>query len=254
MCENRPMNIESVLRGMGLEEKETVAYLKLLELGEGSPLEIARQTGIKRPTAYLVLHALTEKGFATKVVRERKTLFSPQHPKKLLVDMETKLKDLSEAIPQLESLTKSGERRPRILLFEGIEALDRAYDGAFSAKGEVLFMSTLGLSKKLFPRTFKKLDDATFSPEFKVRELVDESPDGKAYANTVQNTYRMVRIIPKKYLPFETDIGIFSNTVLITSAGKESFTIGIESPKIAQAFRTLYETLWQVSNKAAKNS
>ncbi|GEM_PF-2843210 len=244
------MNLEATLRGLGLEDKEIRVYLKLLELGEGSPLELSRQTEIKRPTMYLVLQSLEVKGFVTKIAHERRTLFSPQHPKKLLIDMEIKLKDLHEALPQLESLTYKGERRPRLLIFEGAEALDRAYDNAFSSKGEVLFMSTLGLSKKLFPRTFKKLDYAAFSPDFKVRELVDESPEGKEYAVKVSGIYRTVQLIPKRYLPFETDIGIFDNTVLITSAEKEYFTIGIESQKIAQAFRTLFDLMWSASKKS----
>jgi len=241
------MGLETALKNLGLEDKEISVYLKLLEVGEGSPLELSRQTGIKRPTVYLVLQSLEAKGFVTKVVHEKRTLFSPQHPKKLLVDMETKLKDLEGVMPQLESLTYKGEGRPRILMFEGAEALDRAYDNAFTSKGEILFMSTLGLSKKLFPRTFRKLDYAALSSDFKVKELVDESPEGKEYAAKVNSTYRTVQLIPKKYLPFETDIGIFNNTVLITSGEKEYFTVGIESQKIAQAFRTLFGLMWSVS-------
>ena len=109
-------------------------------------------------------------------------------------------------------------------------------------------MSTLGLSKKVFPRTFERMERATYSPEFRVRELVDESPEGIEYISKVDKLYRSARLIPKKYLPFDADIGIFGHTTLITSAQQEYFfTLGIESEEIASAFRVLYEVMWSVS-------
>lgn len=243
------MDLHAILKNIGLKNKESSVYLKLLELGEASPLELSRQTGLKRPTLYLVLQSLETKGFALKIAHERKTVFSAQHPKKLILDMEMKVKDFSSMLPQMEHLTRQGAVMPRTLVFEGMEALDRAYDKAFISKGEILFMSTLGLSKKLFPRTFRKLDYATLSAEFKVRELVDESIEGKDYAKKVTNQFRIVRYIPKKHLPFEADIGIFDNTVLITSTQKKYFTVGIESPEIARVFRTFFELMWNVSKK-----
>jgi sugar-specific transcriptional regulator TrmB len=241
---------EEVLIGLGLEPKEVTAYLKLLELGEATPLELSRRTDLKRPTAYLVLQSLEAKGFATRVMGERTMSFVPQNPKKLVLDTETRLNELNEVLPQLESLVHKDAKKPRILVFEGAATLDRAYDDAFTSKGEVLFMSTLRLSKKFFQRTFQKLDQANFSAGFRTRELVDESPESKAYAVQVGGPYRRARLIPRKYLPFETDIGIFGNTTLITSGKEEYFTVGIESPEITRAFRVLFELMWDVSKSA----
>jgi len=245
------MDIYNTLKTFGLKEKEIIIYLKLAELEQATPLELSKKTEIKRPTVYVILQNLEQRGLVNKVLNERKTSYIIQHPKKLLIDAEEKLNNLKAIIPQLESFITNKKGGPRVSVFEGTAPLDRAYYDAFFTEGEILFMSTLKLSQKAFPLTFKMLEKAEYSPTFRVRELVDESLDGKKYA--IKNNvppYRSIRLIPKKYLPFDVDIGIFGDKVLITSIQKEYFfTVKIESKDIANAFRMLYEIVWNISKK-----
>ena len=132
-------------------------------------------------------------------------------------------------VPQLETMFRKRKERPQIRIFEGKDELDRAYDEWFINKGEALFMSTNKLSTEVFPRSFERQQLIPRSPEFKIRELVDESKEGFEYASKVRGEYHSFRFIPKNLLPFETDIGIFGNHTLITSMKKEHFTIDIES-------------------------
>lgn len=243
------MTIPDTLKNLGLEQKEAVIYLALLELGEATILTISQKSSIKRPTAYLVLRSLEEKGFVSRIVRGKKTLFSAQHPKKLLTEAELRLKELQEIVPQLESLFHREEGRPRVMIYEGKSELDRAYDESFIAKGEIIYMGTLGLSMGVFPRTFKKVEFVTPSPEFRIRELVDESEESRKYADEVRGPYHGVRFIPKELLPFEVDIGVFGNRTLISSVKKEYFTIGIESEEITRAFRTIFEVMWRAAKE-----
>ena len=234
---------ESLLH-IGLNEKEIQIYLSLLELGSSTVLTIAKRSGIKRPTAYLVLESLVEKGFASRIIKGRKTFFAPQHPRKLITESELRLKELQEVVSQLEIMFRKRKERPRIKIFEGKDELDRAYDELFIVKGEALFMGTSKLSMEAFPRSYEKLQLISSSSEFRIRELVDESGESLEYANKIKGQYHEVRFIPKKLLPFETDIGIFGNHTLITSVKKEYFTIDIESKEIAKAFRTIFEMMW----------
>ena len=243
------MTIQDTLQNMGLEQKEASIYTALLELGEATVLAVSRKSGIKRPTAYVILRSLEQKGFASRVLKSKKTLFVPQHPKKLVTEAELRVKELQDVLPQLESLFRKEEGRPRVMIYEGKDELDRAYDESFVAKGEGLYMGTLQLSQEVFPRTFRKYEYAPLSPEFRVREIQDESEDSRKYAEKVRGPYRIVRFMPKEMLPFEADIGVFGNRVLITSVKKEYFTVAIESQEIARAFRTIFEVVWQTAKE-----
>ena len=237
-----------VLAGLGLEEKEAATYLALLELGEATILKISRRSGVKRPTTYLILGELEKKGFVSRVVRYKKTFYVPQHPQKLVAEAEIRLKELQSVMPQFEALFHKAEQKPCVVMFEGKERLDMAYDELFVVKGEVLFISSLELSQEAFPRSYRKLDYSLFSPKFRTREIISDSAEGRAYATRVHGPYREVRFIPKELLPFEMDIGIFGNRTLITSVKKEFFTISIESDEMAQAFRTMFHVMWNVAN------
>lgn len=239
-----------VVQNLGLSKKETAVYLAAIELGESKVRDIATKAAVKRPTTYLALQSLEEKGFVTRIFRGKKLLFAPQHPRKLLTEAEIRLKELKEAVPQLESLLHQGEGRPRVTIYEGKSRLDQAYDESFIVEGEILYMSNLSLALDVFPRTFKKLNEYTkLSPEFRIRELVNESPEGKQYATTHSSEFRKVHLIPTPFLPFEVDIGIFGNRVLITSVKREYFTVSIESAEIAKAFRSLFEAMWRLSKE-----
>lgn len=241
------MDTHETLRNLGLENKEIEAYLALLKLGEATVLEISKRSGVKRPTTYLVLNSLESKGFVSRTVRSKKTYFLPQHPKKLITEAELRLKELNEIVPQLESVFQKASGRPRVMIYEGKEELDRANDEIFVVKGEVLFMGTLRLSKSAFPRTFRKFEYTTLSKEFNSRELIDDSEEGRQYAKEVSKPFREVKFIPKELLPFEVDMCIFGNRTLITSVKKEYFTVAIESDEISRAFRTIFEVMWKTA-------
>jgi|SRR3989344_2467403 len=241
------MAIQEDLQNIGLSKKEAEVYTLLVELGESSVLDIAKRSAIKRPTVYVILRSLQDRGLASKVLKGKRTLFVPRHPRTLMGEAELRLKAVERIMPQLESLLRQKEGKPRVMIYEGKDQLDRAYDDAFVATGESLFISTIGLSKEVFPRSFQKITLKTFSPDYRWRELMDESEEAKKYAQTAQGPYREIRFIPKKLLPFDTDIGIFGNNVVITSAKGEYFTIRIESKEISHAFRVMFELMWQAS-------
>ena len=248
------MNPAEVLKQIGLSDKEIALYMGLLELGEASVLAISRKTGIKRPTTYLILDALETRGLVSKTVKGKKTLFSPQHPKQILAEAQQRVKQLQEVVPQFEAMMRRSDDRPRIKIYEGKEALDRAYDDLFVVKGEVLFMSNMDIVQDIYARTLQKLDYAIFSPEFYTRELVEDSETARRYAAKVHSTHRQVRFMPRSFSPFATDIGIFGNNAIITSAKKEYFCVRIESGEVANAFRAMFDAMWAMSSEPTQET
>lgn len=246
------MNLAEVLSHFGLDDKEIALYLGLLEIGESTVLSISKKTGIKRPTAYLVLAALESKGFVSRVLKGKKIFFSPQHPKKIVTEAELRLKEAQDAVPQFEAMLQNKDDRPRVIVYEGRSKLDKAYDEAFLIEGEVVAFSNTALVQELFARTLQKVNYAT-SQKFRTREVLDDSEASRMYAKRWAGPYRHIRIMPKGPVLFETDIAAFGNTTLITSAKKEFFTVKIESKEIANAFRVLFEAMWQISKPAAED-
>lgn len=238
------MYTNEALRGLGLEDKEIQLYTSLLELGEATVLELAKKSGIKRPTAYVVLPSLEAKGFVTKLTRGKKTYYVVQPPRKLISEAEFRLQELKEVVPQLESLLQKGSDKPRVIIYEGREALDRAYDDVFIIRGDMLYIGNLKFFEEAFPRTMKKFHYIRYSPEFTVRGILYETDEAKEYVKKYDNDFQHTRFISKEFAPFPMDVGIFGNRTLISSIKKDYFTVSIESDEIANAFRTIFEMMW----------
>ncbi len=241
------MSPQETLAQLGLDEKEISVYMGLLELGEATILTISKKTGVKRPTAYLILEALERRGLATKVAKGKKTLFVAQHPKKILTEAEVRLKQLKEVMPQFEAMMQRSDDRPRVKIYEGKDALDRAYDDAFIVKGEMLFMSNIEVTEDVYAKTLQKFDYIAYSKDFCIRELIIENEASKKYAAKNNGQYRRINFLPQEFGLFTTDIGIYGNNVVITSGKKEYFCVRIESPEIADAFRAMFEAVWRLS-------
>ena len=240
------MAIQDTLQNLGLEEKEAKIYLALLELGEATVLQVSKKSGIKRPTAYLILRSLEEKGFVSRVLHGKKTTYSAQHPKKLITESELRLKELQEVIPQLETFMQK-EGKPRVMIYEGKEQLDRAYDDMFITKGEVLIVDDIALSKEAFPKSFRKFGYKKTSPDFRIREINVDNQAAREYAKEFAGPYHEIRYLPQNLKPFENDMGIYGNKVLISSLKREYFVVVLESEEIARSFRTMFELMWQAA-------
>src|SRR3989344_1084921 len=167
----RAMDPREVLAHIGLDPKEISVYLALLDLGEATVLKLSKKAAIKRPTAYLVLDALETKGFVVKSLKGGKTVFTAQHPRKIRTEAELRLKEIQEVVPQLEAMLQHKDNRPRVVVYEGKSALDKAYDDYFLVKGEILFMSNIDLVQDIFSRTLQKFDYISTSSDFKTRDL-----------------------------------------------------------------------------------
>ena len=69
------MTIIEALQNLGLTDKEARVYTALLKRGRTSAYGIAEESGLKKPTTYVILDDLIEKGLASRIPRVRKQLF-----------------------------------------------------------------------------------------------------------------------------------------------------------------------------------
>ena len=72
--------INDALKNLGLNDKEARAYAALLELGQTTAYAVAERSGLKRPTVYVVLDELRQKGLVLKIPHVKKQLWSAKSP------------------------------------------------------------------------------------------------------------------------------------------------------------------------------
>ena len=115
----------TLLKKLGLSDKEIKVYLKLLEYGAISVRGLAEITGLNRGTTYDILKKLQEVGLVSYYHQETRQQFIAEEPDKLLKLVEEReseikqtKKGLYEMIPELRSLQDKGGNKPVIKFYE----------------------------------------------------------------------------------------------------------------------------------------
>lgn len=119
------MKSVEALKAVGLTDKEARVYVALLQLGRASSYAVSTRSGLKKPTTYVILDELVEKGFARKIPRAKKKMYVPANPEEVFGIAEEKLQVARKALPELKSLTKESGK-VNTLYFEGLEGVRQA--------------------------------------------------------------------------------------------------------------------------------
>lgn len=240
------MNPQIALKQFGLNEKEIKVYLALLELGSASVLNIAKKAKLKRPTAYIILESLLEKGLVSELPRENKTLFVAEEPDLLIKKIKEREKILIQSLPFLKSIYNINEKKPEVRFYEGKDGVETVYDEILNAKKEVIWFGSIEYINKNFPGQTDKFIKITKERRLKSREIVGDSKADFDYAKKIKSEKNLVRVLPRD-LQFSIDCGLFENKVALVSLDKDFFAVVIESERIYQSIKSLFELAWQAA-------
>jgi len=115
----------SILKKIGLNEKEIKVYLSLLEYGAISIRNLADITEINRGTVYDILKKLQSIGLAAFYHADNKQRFVAESPEKIMLilknqedELKNLKKDFLEYIPELKALQGKEEARPTTKFYE----------------------------------------------------------------------------------------------------------------------------------------
>jgi sugar-specific transcriptional regulator TrmB len=237
------MEMQEILGKIGLNQKEAMVYMALLELGTASVEGIAHKAGTKRPTTYLILDELQRKGLATLVPRAKKVLYTPESPDKIVSDLNRKQELVKRFLPNLLAVYNEPKNKPSVLLFEGKEAIKDLYDKILNAK-EVEFFATVKDFVNFYPDYIDKLVVKTLEKKTKVRELLTQDAADLEFAKRVRHTEYYEQRFTKPKEQFLTDNVLYDGNVAFFSYEPNIFAVVIQSKAIHQSLRLLFEMAW----------
>ncbi len=133
----------TILKKIGLSDKEIKVYLKLLEYGAVSVRSLAELSDLNRGTTYDILKKLQELGLVSYYHQDTKQRFVAEDPEKIIkmLDLEqSKLEDAREKvrdlIPELKSLQDKGGSKPVTKFYEGRDGIRFILEDVLSLMSE----------------------------------------------------------------------------------------------------------------------
>lgn len=244
------MTLEQTLQKISLTEKEARAYLAALELGSATVLDIAKKSGLKRPTCYVLLDQLVAKGCVKKEPHEKKTLYSAEEPERLIALVKTQEEALKDALPLLLAIQAGKKEKPKISVHEGADGMRHVYEDIFSSTQIWWFASIRDINKS-FSDVTKAMLEVSKKKKTHVHEILTPDPEDIAYAKSACADNYEIRIAPPE-MPISIDMAIYQNKVAIFSIKRHLFATVLESDDIAESFRTFHQLAWASATPVEK--
>lgn len=237
---------EKVLKDLGLTDIESKVYLATLALGQETVLKIAKKAEIKRPTCYVTLDNLFEKGFVTRIDKKNTTTYSAESPKIILNKYKEKVANFEDLVPYFESQFNKGPK-PKIRYYEGEKELWNVYTKIIFPSREMYFFgSDVEKINKKLPQLLDYYGKVQFADNKTVMELVSDNEEGRKYYEKYKDT-RQERLMPSD-LPVFADCGITEDKIFIVSLDN-MFGVLIESVDLAKTFKNFFMLAWRAAEQ-----
>jgi len=246
------MDIETNLQNLGLNEKQTVVYLTLLQLGTANIQEIAQKSLTKRTTAYSILDTLIQRGLVSFAQKGAHREYFAENPKKIPAFFEereqkfkTEQKAFTEILPELLSIYNIKGVKPKIRTYEGLEGIKRIFDESIELKlnEEMLVYSAYESVNKYLKQYIKDYIERRVKKGLAQRCIAELSPQSLSLQANDEKELRITKLIDKDHFPLFNQIIIFGNKVYIASY-KDLLGIVIESSTIARNQKSIFELAW----------
>ncbi|MBI3335211.1 MAG: hypothetical protein HY001_01815 [Candidatus Portnoybacteria bacterium] len=235
---------QDILISCGLSEKEAGIYLAALSLGIAPITRLARKAGLKRPTTYLTVESLLDKGLMAAVPRGKKVHYKPESPRHIIETITTQQSQISAIMPELEMLYQKSFQQSKVRFYEGKEKLRMLYEEIFRSK-EIWAL----VSIDSFFRVFTQDDEEHFfrvliRHDGTIHDIFEDTKSARAFARAPYRTaIGKVKFLGKS-VKTTNDILVFDNNVATISFETVAATV-IEDLSVAATVKMMLTFMWE---------
>ncbi len=233
------------LEQIGLDRKEALVYMALLELKETQAGELSKKAEINRTTTYDVLEKLIGRGLVTYVISARKKVFHPVKPKILLEKIKEREKIAEEIMPDLNKIFEGGKREEEADIYHGKKGIKTILDDilgheeyvAFGSSGE--FLHIMKHDFVIFQKKKKTLG---------IKSRIIQSDSARKDKELKKTAYATFRYISDEFSAPSTSI-IYGDKLAIIVWAETPLATVITSKQVADSYRKYFELLWKMAKK-----
>lgn len=243
------MDLLTSLKNLGLSEKEAAVYLALLQGGQATAYQLAKRSGLKKPTTYVILDELIERGAARKIMKGRGAIYGATDPVELFVDARTRFEQAERSLPQLRALAQSDKKVIAASYFEGMAGIQELYKHLLQKNAGKTCLGFFAHEKdtpKALRDYWPVLNAEMIKQKIKLRGITTEDATTKEYLE--------YKKIPKEFLELKgLSPEIYSSNVSIEIYGDYTQIVShqymqgllIQNPDIASVLRQIFELVWK---------
>ena len=223
---------------------ESKVYLTLLKLGASLAGNVAKEAHLDRSSTYNALKGLTQKGVVSTVHENKRTIYVPEDPKKILDYFQEKEEIAKKIIPNLKEQYSFKKPKSSVKLFQGFKGLKTVFQNILDSTDENKTYYVMGsegfFSKKMpyFCPIFRKRKELKkVKTKLLVREGRKKSKKGK---------FTEYRTVPSD-VESPATINIYDDKVAIFIWDDTPQAILIENKNVKRTFENYFNFIWKNS-------
>lgn len=244
------------LRTLGLNKKQGLVYMHLLENGNATASELAQRLGEQRTNIYLLLDALTELSLVEKDESRPVAQFKVTNPNQLQQLMTQKQKavstssaQLKQALPELLGLYHLNVAHEGMAYFEGLKGYGAALEDMNKANGEVCIFGATQLEEVRIDAWAIAMNKLQKRAAAKVRtKIIFEKTRKNSSTLSVDRLPILQSYMEARFWGnaiFEGEVVVYDSTVVLTSYDDKLVSLVIKNSAIAVTFKTIFDTAWE---------
>lgn len=256
--------IEGILKKLELKDDEIKAFVFLLENGSQTAGNLAKKTGLSRPSLYGFMYKLQKMELIIESQKNGIKTFTASPKEKVESLFDEKIRELGKTKLSIEKIyseiVKEGATiSPKFQLFEGKEGMklvlkDMLLYRDIETKAYWPIKAMLEILSEDFFRTLNKdriqslLTTRAIWPQNQIVDIKKHP-----YLGTGQKFLREIRVAPKD-IGFSMGYWIYGNKVAFISSKKEVFGFIIESKELVEMLSSQFEVMWKLSKPISTKS
>lgn len=241
-----------VLENIGFKKREAQVYLGLLQVPQGTALDIAEACGMPRTSAYDTLQQLGAKGFVQEVVESGGVRrYQPTSPEriidilKLQADhLEQRIASAEAILPNLQALHQHVAQSFRVRFYAGQEA--------FACVRQEFERLTDDIWQIINYDAYHAFHDpVTSGVHQQTLQLSPRTTCAIILTDTPQHIPKMPGIetvlLPTAFAPSQGEMTVCGDRVALFAYGGDVMALDIQSPAIAATCRAAIMLAWQAA-------
>lgn len=253
--------MEKALTRLGLKDQEIKVFLFLLENGEQTAGNLAKKTGLSRPSLYGFVRNLQKLGIVTESQKNGIKTFIASSKDKVIFILEKQISELEKGkhdiVKIFEQIKQGGiTTNPKFQLFEGKEGVRNILRDVLLYRDiqTMSYWPIKSIIENLSEEYFKNLNVERVKQKIYVRAIWPETQivniKKLPFMGGGNGFFREIRIAPKE-IAFSMGYWIYENKVAFISSKKESFGFIVESKEFVEMLTSQFELVWKASKKLA---
>jgi len=238
------------LRDVGLNEKESKIYVKLLQLNESSVTRLAKETGINRSLLYFILNDLEKKGFVSYILKNNVKIYRAVEPEKILGLLKAKEDSFQKILPELVSMRKTSFTKPQIEILEGKEGIKTILNEILRLKKEWFAFNIPGKGPKILGDSVHNFETQRQKLKIPLKVLITETEQGlKRGKDFKQMSYTKVKILGKNYDSPASNYIYGDRLVIIFWYETFPFAIRTIDQNLSNSYKKYFDEMWKIAKE-----